>query len=556
MHAFLALLPILVALGLMVGLRWPATRAMPIAYLSTVAAAMAGWGLDVSYVAALTVHGAITALSVLIIVFGALVLLATLRRSGAMETIQYGMQRVSPDRRVQALIVGFLFVAFLEGAAGFGTPAALASPLLISLGFPALPAVVLCLVFDSMPVTFGAVGTPIVLGLRYVHPLAEAAIAEGANYTSIAGFDHLVGQWSAILHAPAIFLLPLLMLGLLTRWFGPDRSFQRGLEAWKFSLFASTCFFIPYMAFAMWVGPEFPSLIGGLLGLGPVVIAARRRWFVPATHWDFGPVDRWPAEWSPAGGPLLKTAFEARMSQTMAWLPYGLIGAILVLTRLPSLGLKSTLAGISITFPAIVGFEHVANSIKPLYLPGTIPFMLVALLTVFLHRMDGAAVRDAWADSLAKMRNPTIALVFGVAIVSIFRLSAENPEGLPSMPLVLAEATAGLAGQTYPFFANFVGGLGAFITGSNTVSDLLFSEFQWGVADSLGLSRPLLVAAQAVGGAVGNMICIHNIVAACAVVGLSGREGSILRLTAVPFFIYSALVGLLTVALCLFVATP
>lgn len=148
MLSFLAVLPILVALGLMAGLRWPATRAMPIAWATAVFGAMFGWGLDLRYMTALSLHGVVTAISVLIIVFGALVILNTLKNSGGMETIQYGMQQVTPDRRVQAIIIGFLFTAFIEGAAGFGTPAALAAPLLISLGFPALAAVVMSLVFD------------------------------------------------------------------------------------------------------------------------------------------------------------------------------------------------------------------------------------------------------------------------------------------------------------------------------------------------------------------------------------------------------------------------
>jgi len=176
MLPILAIIPIVVALVFMVGLRWSATRAMPLAWLAAAGGAMWGWGLDAPYVAALTLHGAITAISVLIIVFGAIVILNTLENSGAMETIQYGMQQVTPDRRIQALIIGFVFTAFLEGAAGFGTPAALAAPLLISLGFPPMAAVVMCLVFDSYSVTFGAVGTPIVLGLEYVHPLVTTPL--------------------------------------------------------------------------------------------------------------------------------------------------------------------------------------------------------------------------------------------------------------------------------------------------------------------------------------------------------------------------------------------
>ncbi len=158
------------------------------------------------------------------------------------------------------------------------------------------------------------------------------------------------------------------------------------------------------------------------------------------------------------------------------------------------------------------------------------------------------------------MKSPAIALFFSVAIVSIFRGSgvadaALNPNGYLSMPLALAQAVSSIAGQTWPLFASFVGGLGSFITGSNTVSDLLFAEFQWGVAASLSLPHQIIVASQAVGGAMGNMVCIHNIVAACAVVGLSGMEGAILKRTVWPFLLYGLVVGTVT-ALMAFVFLP
>lgn len=538
----------------MVGLRWPATRAMPVAWAAAVFGAMYGWGLDASYIAALTLHGAVTAVSVLIIVFGAIVLLNTLKASGATETIQWGMQRITPDRRIQAVIIGFLFTAFIEGAAGFGTPAALAAPLLISLGFPALAAVVLSLVFDSYSVTFGAVGTPIVLGLKYVHPLVEQAAASGApgvNFSSVEEFNFAVGQWATLMHGVVILVLPIFMLGFMTRYFGPQRRWKDGFQAWRFCLFASISFLIPYMTFAWFFGPEFPSLIGGLLGLAVTIYGAKKRWFVPQTGWDFGDPANWDKSWSPEGALAVNVAFTPHMSQFKAWLPYGLIGLLLVVTRIPQLGLKPLLASVVIPFNDILGFENVDNKIAVLYLPGTIPFMLVAILTVFMHRMDLGSAQAAWLDSVKKMKNPAIALVFGVAIVSIFRLSAVNPQGLPSMPLVLAESVAGVTGNAWPFFSNFVGGLGAFITGSNTVSDLLFAEFQWGVAEQLGLSRQILVASQAVGGAIGNMICIHNVVAACAVVGLSGHEGAILRRTVGPFLLYSTVVGIVVTLMTL-----
>jgi lactate permease len=179
---------------------------------------------------------------------------------------------------------------------------------------------------------------------------------------------------------------------------------------------------------------------------------------------------------------------------------------------------------------------------------------------VLIHGMPADKVKLSWTQAIKTMKNPTIALFAAVALVSIFRGSgiadtALNPNSYPSMPLAMAKAVAAIAGNAWPAVASFVGGLGAFITGSNTVSDLLFAEFQWGVAAQLELPRQIIVAAQAVGGGMGNMICIHNIVAACAVVGLSGMEGQILKRTVWPFLLYGVVVGIVA-SLMSFVFLP
>ncbi|RJX27886.1 MAG: L-lactate permease [Desulfurivibrio sp.] len=554
--AIIAVLPILAALVLMVGLRWPATKAMPLAWLIAAAAAVAVWGLPVKYVAALTLQGFVTAIGILIIVFGAIIILYTLKYSGGMETIQHGMQNISRDRRVQAIIIGYMFAAFIEGAAGFGTPAALAAPLLLSLGFPPLAAAVLCLVFNSFPVSFGAVGTPIILGLKFLHPLVNQAISDvpGLNYGNVEQFNLVIGQWVSVMHIGMIFILPVFMLGFITRFFGAARRWSDGFAAWKFCLFAAVSFSVPYLAFAWFVGPEFPSLIGGLVGLGIVIFGAKRGFCVPADVWDFGDESKWEPEWTGDISSSNSCEFKCHMSQFRAWLPYILIGLILVLTRIPELGLKGFLSAQKIAWNGILGYPNVSASIDYLYLPGTIPFTLVALLTILLHGMKGEAVKRAWSESFAKMKNPTIALFFAVGLVSIFRGSGVadallNPNGYLSMPLAMAKSVAAITGSAWPMFASYVGGLGAFITGSNTVSDLLFAEFQWGVATQLELPRQIIVAAQVAGGAMGNMVCIHNIVAACAVVGLSGMEGTILKRTVWPFLLYGMVVGLLATLL-------
>ena len=561
--AMVALLPILVALVLMVGMRWPSTKAMPLAWLVCVLGAIGAWNLPVGYVAALSLQGIVVAIGVLIIVFGAIIILYTLKYSGGMETIQYGMQGISRDKRIQAIIIGYMFAAFIEGAAGFGTPAALAAPLLLSLGFPPLAAAVICLVFNSFPVTFGAVGTPVLLGLTPLKQLVEAAATSGfvgMNFTDFGTFCKVIGQWATLMHGPMAFILPIFMLGSLTRFFGQNKSWSEGFAAWKFCVFAAVAFLIPYLTFAWLVGPEFPSMIGGLVGLGIIVAGAKAGFCMPKDSWDFGPQSTWDAEWTGTIATSTNTEFKPHMSQFKAWLPYILIGAILVATRIPELGLKGFLAAQAIPFKDILGYTGVSASIQYLYLPGTVPFMLVAILTILLHGMKGEAVKQAWTESFVKMKAPTIALFAAVALVSIFRGSgvadiALNPNSYPSMPLAMAKTVAAIAGNAWPMLASYVGGLGAFITGSNTVSDLLFAEFQWGVAQQLELPRQIIVAAQAVGGAMGNMVCIHNIVAVCAVTGLIGREGMILKRTFWPFLLYGVVVGIIA-SLMSFVFLP
>lgn len=229
-------------------------------------------------------------------------------------------------------------------------------------------------------------------------------------------------------------------------------------------------------------------------------------------------------------------------------MPYVLCGLILVLTRVPAFGLKPLINTYGVVGVSnVLGQEGVGASLALLNLPGTIPFILVSIITIGLHAMSPAKVSGAWTTAFKKMKAPTIALISAVALVSVFKGSGVNADGLPSMPMAMAQFVANLTGNAWPYFASYAGGLGAFITGSCTVSDMLFGNFQWDVANALNFSplgHYVILAAQAVGGAMGNMICIHNIVAVCAVLGMIGHEGTILRRTVIPFILYSIPVGL------------
>lgn len=560
--SFLAVLPILTVFLLLVVLRWPAVRAMPVGYVITAALAWVAWRMPPVAIAAATIKGVIICFSLMWIIFGAVLLLMTLRESGALAVIRRGFMDISPDRRVQAIIVAWLFGSFIEGASGFGTPAAICGPLLLALGFPAMAACTVALIIQCTAVTFGAVGTPIIIGM------GESLDAEAFAAAAAAGLDkeallHQIGIFAALPHAVAGTLIPLVMVCVMTRFFGAARRFRDGLGIWKFALFAGAAFTLPYLGFAILLGPVFPSLIGALIGLAIVIPAAKRKWFlrnVPV--WDFPNRSAWDPQWTGAIASNMEDADYAtpRMSLLRAWLPYLMVAVLLVLTRLPNvpiLQLKEWLTSPAVTFcwTNILGVEELSQKVEILHLPGTI-FILVALAMWRLHLMDRARVAAAWQSAAHMLAKPALALVFAVGMVWVFIASGINESQavygyhLDSMPLTLAAAVARWAGGTWPFFAPVIGALGAFVAGSNTVSDMMFALFQYGVAHDTGTPHVIILGLQAFGGAAGNMITVHNVVAASATVGLAGVEGVLIRKTILPmgyYLLVGGLVGLLLV---------
>ena len=548
--AVLSLMPIAAVAVFLVGLRWPASKAMPISYAVAVALALAVWQVSGAQVAAATVNGLVTAAALVYIIFGAILLLNVLQQSGALKTIRQGFTDITPDRRVQVIIVAWLFGSFIEGSAGFGTPAAVAVPLMVGLGFPGMAAVVAGMVIQSTPVSFGAVGTPILVGVGTgLDDDSVRSFAAVNGFAEWRDFLAYIGARVAVLHAVTGTLIPLFVVSLMTRFFGPNRSFADGLRVWRFALFAAFAMTVPYVLLANFLGPEFPSMFGGLIGLAIVIPAAKRGFLMPARddHWDFEPKSRWDPEWT---GHIEIRDIEHRhgpMSMSLAWAPYVIVGALLVLTRLRTLPIGGWLQSWTLQASNIFG-TNITASVQPLYLPGTI-FIAVAFVTYFLHRMQPAAFRTAIVGSSRVMIGASAALVFTVPMVQVFINTGGGAAGYERMPIVLAEAIASLAGTAWPLFAPVIGGLGAFVAGSNTVSNMMFALFQFGVAQRIGADPAWIVALQAVGGAAGNIICVHNVVAASAVVGLTGREGIVIRKTLLPYAYYTLTVGALGYAI-------
>lgn len=542
-QALLALVPILMAAVLLVGFRWPAKRAMPIVYVLTAVLALGLWGVDLTRVVASTIQGLFITFDILWIIFGAILLLSTLKHSGGVSAIRAGFTNVSTDRRVQVIIIAWLFGSFIEGSAGFGTPAAIAAPLMVALGFPAMAAVMIGMMIQSTAVTFGACGTPILVGVRGGLENPELIAQLAATGMSFEQYLSIIAAKSALLHGITGTIMPLFMIVMLTRFFGRKKSWFEGLSILPFALFGGLAFTVPYTLTGLFLGPEFPALLGSLIGLVIVTFAARRGFLIPEDTWDFAPANTWEPGWKGKIEVNLDHHEGKKMSTRLAWAPYVLVALLLVISRLPQLPVGNLLRGVTVIWTNVMG-TGISPSSTPLYLPGTI-LLIVVFFTFFLHRMKGTELRSAFAESSRILWGAGFVLIFTVPMVRIYMNSGVNALGLDSMPVAMAKWVAEHVGRVWPLFAPSIGGLGAFIAGSNTVSNLMFSLFQHSVAESLLISGAVVVALQAVGAAAGNMIAIHNVVAASATVGVLGHEGLTLRKTILPTIYYVTMVGCL-----------
>ncbi|MAG45816.1 MAG: lactate permease [Nanoarchaeota archaeon] len=521
---FLALIPLLLVFTLMVILKWRALKAMPLTWLTTIVIAFLFWKMPLPWIGAATLKGFFVAFEIILIIFGAILLLKLLELGGIIYTLNQALRKISKDRRIQVLIIAFLFGAFIEGAAGFGTPAILAAPLLVSLGFPALAAIITALVANSVPVTFGAVGTPILIGIKSILDV---------NLTQITFY-------SALFHLLIGTFIPLALVCILTKLFGRKRSFQDGLKVWPYALWAGLCFTIPFFLTAILLGPEFPSLLGGFIGFFLLIYTTKKGFLVPKKKWDFAEKKHWPKYWETDHFPLQHKKI---LKFRKAIMPYLLVVLFLVLTRINFLNIGTFLKKLALNLPTLFGL-NLNYSFSPLYSPGVL-FLVVCLISILMFKIPFPNVKASLLISFKKIRFPLISLMFTIAFVQILILSNNNLSSLPGMPLLLAKATASLTGSLYPLFAPFIGAIGAFISGSNTVSNLFFGTFQYETALALAISPVIILALQAVGGAIGNMISIHNVIAASAAVGLHHQEGRIIRINLIPVIAYALLAGLI-----------
>lgn len=536
--SIIAALPILLVVILMIAFNQPAKRALPAGWLSAVLVALFCWKQNPVTTAAWALDGFLEAINIFAIVFGAILIMNTMKRSGAVSAIQRVFNKVNPDRRIQAIIIGFVFGAFIEGAAGFGTPAALAAPLLISLGFPPLCAAMIALMYNSVPVSFGAVGTPTNMAFSLTSPSLPQGVDAEAYKMSLTKF-------TAIGNAACAVVIILVGLFVMCKFFGPKKSGKDAFKAFPFAIFTVLVFDFFYLGMALFFGPEFPSLVGAILTLFVVIFAAKKRFLCPKEVWDFAPASQWEKSW--LSTEEVKRDEDNGMSAILAWTPYVLICLLLVATRLNWLGLKDLLTGsaFKVGINNILGNSNVNWNWNWGWCPGIFPFVLVCIITFFIHKMSWKSVKESLGATTKQLSGAAIALFFGVSLVYIYRNTGVEAAALDkSMLLVMAESIAKVAKGAFVVVSPLIGVLGSFMSGSNTVSNTLFSGLQYDTALIVQMSPVLIVALQNIGGACGNMVCVHNIVSACATTGTTGNEGRLIKMNIIPCLIY-CLVALL-----------
>ncbi|RYG73205.1 L-lactate permease [Lentibacillus lipolyticus] len=517
MYLLIALSAIIFPFLFLVILRMPAAKGMTISAVIVIVLGFTAWGMEGDVIASSALQGVHKAVTILWILFGALVLLNTLRNTGAVDRINLGFQNISGDMRVQVIIVAFLFGSLIEGAAGFGAPAMVTGPLLFALGFRPLAAATIALIADSTAVAFGAVGTPVAIGLSNNPNASEGFFQDIA--VSVTTMDLLAGTF-----------IPFILIAILTSFFGKGVKDAFALLPW--TLLIGVVYTGSALLYASLFGYEFVSILASLTGLMIAAFTAKKGWLLPKTEWKSA----------------LRNDFEMAGEKSdlgiiTAWSPYIIVVVLLLLTRIVPWLKTFTTSAIDFSWSNILGVEGITSDWEFLYSPGTV-LVLAAISAIAIQRKSFNTFTSASQESISSMKMTAISLIATLIMVQVFVNSGMNMNDLVSMPQHIAESLASSLGPVWLLVAPFLGELGAFITGSATVSTLTFSPIQYNVAMETGFDVNTVLAAQLIGAGAGNMICVHNVVAASGAVGLSGKEGDIIRKTLIPAVIYGLLAGL------------
>ncbi|WP_165010314.1 L-lactate permease [Neisseria yangbaofengii] len=517
MALFLSIFPIVFLIWLMVKKNsMPSYIALPIVAVLIYVIKITYFGDDFMLLNATAASGLVSTLTPITVIFGAIMFNRMMETTGCIDIIRKWLANINPNPIAQLMIIGWAFAFMIEGASGFGTPAAIAAPILMSLGFNPLRVAIFTLVMNSVPVSFGAVGTPTWFGFAPLN-LTPADILS-------------IGKQTGIIHFFAAFVIPVIGLSFIVS----KEEIRKNLGFIGISVFSCA---LPYVALAM-VNEEFPSLVAGAIGLMVSVFAANKGWGLSKDY---------PKDTNMEKVPL------AQVAKALA--PLGMLIGMLVITRIKQLGIKGMLTSaepwfgfslpglsditvtqsLTIVFGNIFG-EAVSEKYQTLYVPAWIPFVITVLICIVLYKTKA---QDAWGfykTTFNQTKKPLLALMGALIMVKLMMVGGDD-----SMVKIIGKEFAAMAGDNWIYFSPYLGAIGAFFSGSNTVSNLTFGPIQQQIALDTGLSVTLILALQSVGGAMGNMVCINNIIAVSSVLGIDKCEGEIIKKTVIPMMIYGVI---------------
>jgi len=489
----LASLPILGVLFLMLRLRWGGARAGAVGWLAALLIAAMRFGAGWQVLAPAQLKGLLLSLFVLYIIWAALLLYRVTDEAGALSAIGAGLPRLTPDRGLQALLLGWVFGAFLQGVSGFGVPVAVVAPLLVGLGFPPLAAVIIPSVGHVWAVTFGSLGSSF-------YALMAATGCSGEE----------LAPWSAVMLGCAC-----LACGAGTLWAaGGRRTLRTGSAPLLVIGLAMAGAQFLAVTHGLW---SLGGMIGGLTGLAVGVAWAR----LSSTR-DAAVTDPLPAAETPS---------EAHMPVGWALFPYALLVAIVLAAQLaPPVHDFLGQVVVRVQFPELTttrGWVTPAGEGRTINVFGHAGALLTyaALITYGLFSAQGRySPRTARRIGRTVVRRAARSSL-GIAAMVGMAVTMEHA----GMTQMLADGLARVAGPAFPLVAPFIGALGAFMTGSNTNSNVIFGGLQQHVAALVGVSPLIILAAQTAGGAVGSLFAPAKVIVGCSTVGLGGKEGPVLR---------------------------
>jgi lactate permease len=507
LSALIAALPVFVVLLLLGILRKPAWMAALSGLGIAAAVALAVYRMPVSLLASSCLYGAAYGfLPIGWIVFTALLLYRLTVETGNFEIIKDSIGGLTSDQRLQALLIAFAFGAFIEGAAGFGTPVAVAAAMLAGLGFRPFFAASLCLLANTSPVAFGSIGTPLIM-LATVTGLPMGPLS--ANVGRIC--------------APISLFIPAYLV-LVMGGFGALRAVLPAAAVCGIA-FASAQFLV-----SSFLGPYLTDILGALAAMGALIVLLRF--------------------WKPRGAVEAKAHPHSARQVLLAWSPYAMLVVFVLLWGLDALPVKAWVNRATITF-AWPGLHNLVTRMppvtaKPSPYPATFAFSWLAasgtscLFAVFASslvlRVSPKRLAIMTGETARQMMLPMVTISSVLALAFLMNYSGET-------------ATLGLAfsatGAMFPFFSALLGWLGVFLTGSDTSANALFGNLQVVTANHLGLNPALMAAANSSGGVMGKMISLQSICVAAAATGMAqSEEAKLFRFTLKHSIFLAVLTGL------------